>query len=116
MDSLLLDRTTWDLIVDADRNLAICSGPYSVAQDVACATRTFEGELIFNLGLGIPYFETILGHTPPLQLIQARITKEALTVPNVTAARTIISDSDNGNISGEIQIIDTEGQEAGIEF
>lgn len=116
MDSLLLDLDTWDLLVDADGNMAICSAPYAVAQDVACAVRTFKDELIFDLDAGIPYFDSILGHTPPLQLIQSVITKEALTVPEVSNARTIINKSNQGTISGEIQIIDIAGEEEGIGF
>lgn len=115
-DSLLMDVDTWDLIIDADRNMALCGAPYAVAQDVACATRTFTNELIFDLDAGVPYFEEILGQTPPLQLVQSRITQEALTVPNVSQARTIINRSDQGTISGEIQIIDIDGEEAGIGF
>lgn len=114
--SLLLDQDTWDLIVDANGNMALCSEPYAVAQDVSCAIRTFSGELIFDLDRGIPYFEEILGKTPPLQLIQNTITNEALKVQNVSQARTIINKSDNGNISGEIQIIDTDGEQANVGF
>lgn len=115
-DSLLLDIDTWDFIIDADRNMALCSAPYSVAQDVACAIRTFIDEVIFNLDEGIPYFDTILGHTPPLQLVQGRITEEALKVNGVSQARTLISKSDQGEISGEIQIIDTAGEALNVRF
>jgi len=114
--SLLLDQSTWDIFVDANGNMAICSKPYSVAQDVACAIRTFLGELIFDLDTGVPYFEDILGKTPPLQLIQSTITNIALEVKNVAQARTIINKSDNGEISGETQIIDTDGEEANVGF
>lgn len=115
-NSLLLDIDTWDLVVDADGNIAVCSAPYSVAQDVACAIRTFVDEVIFNLDEGIPYFETILGHTPPLQLIQGQITAEALKVKGVAKARTLINKSDQGKISGEIQIIDTAGEALNVRF
>ena len=116
MDSWLLDQTTWDLVIDANRNWALASSPYSTAQDVACAARTFSGELIFDQDRGIPYFEEIFGKTPPLQLVQARITEESLTVPEVAKARTIVSRSDIDGVSGEIQIIDTDGEEANIDF
>jgi hypothetical protein len=115
-DSLLLDVDTWDLIIDADRNMALCAAPYAVAQDVASAVRTFTDEVIFDLNVGIPYFEEILGNTPPLQLVQGRITTEALTVPNVSQARTLINKSREGAISGEIQIIDTAGEALNVSF
>lgn len=116
MDSLLLDTELWDLVVDADRNIAICSSPYAVAQDVACAVRTFEGEMPFDQGVGIPYFENILGQTPTLRYVQSRITEESLTVPEVSQARTIVDRSDEGVVTGEIQIIDTDGEQANVRF
>ena len=42
MNTLLLDLTNWDLLVDASGNIAVASDPYSVAQDVASAVRVFD--------------------------------------------------------------------------
>ena len=60
MKSLLLDRGAWDLVLDAEGNIAVCEEPYSIAQDVACACRTFKGELIYDVNDGVPYFSEIL--------------------------------------------------------
>ena len=43
MNTLLLDTLRWDLCLDVHGNIAVASDPYSVAQDVASAIRTFSG-------------------------------------------------------------------------
>ena len=40
--TLLLDRTTWDLCLDANGNIAMATGPYAIAQDVASAVRLWH--------------------------------------------------------------------------
>ena len=91
MKSLLLDRTAWDLVLDANGNIAATTAPYSRAQDVACACRLFTWELWYDLARGIPYYEEILGHWPPLPLLKARLVDAALSVPGVKDARAIIT-------------------------
>lgn len=34
MNTLLLDRTTWDLLLDHDGNIAVASSAYAVGQDM----------------------------------------------------------------------------------
>ena len=65
MKTLLLDRTQWDLVQDANGNIALATEPYARAQDVASACRLFRGELWYDTAAGIPYFEDILGKSPP---------------------------------------------------
>ena len=36
-NTLLLDRTVWDLLLDGSGNIAIATEPYATAQDVASA-------------------------------------------------------------------------------
>ncbi len=114
MRSLLLDISTWDLITDANGDIASAVAPYAVAQDVANSARTFVTESIFNQAVGIPYFQDILGHTPPLRLVQTRLTESALIVPEVVQARTSITSSSDGTIGGQIQIIDTTGEQQNV--
>jgi hypothetical protein len=49
--TLLLDRAIWDLSLDANGNIAIATGPYAIAQDVASAVR--RGELRHNTTKGV---------------------------------------------------------------
>lgn len=83
MNTLLLDLTFWDLVLDSSGNVAVASAPYAVAQDVASAQRTFQGEVWYNSLIGIPYFQDIFGENPPVSLLAAYMVEAALTVPDV---------------------------------
>jgi hypothetical protein len=72
MDTLALDRTTWDLFLDARGDIAVASNPYSLAQDAASAIRLFSGELYYDTTQGVPYFGQILGQMPPLEFMKAQ--------------------------------------------
>lgn len=85
MNTLLLDLTFWDLVLDSSGNIAVASAPYAVAQDVASAQRTFQGEVWYNSLIGIPYFRDIFGENPPVSLLAAYMVDAALTVPDVVA-------------------------------
>jgi hypothetical protein len=116
LKTLLLDKDAWDLMVDASGNIAVASNPYAVAQSVACACRLFVGEAIYDITLGVPYWEEILGKHPPVALIQALIVQEAMKVPDVVQVRCLLSGFENRNITGQIQIIDTQGTELNAHF
>lgn len=116
LNTLLLDRTQWDLCLDSAGNIAMASPPYSLAQDVASAVRLFLGELWYNTDAGIPYFEDVLGHLPPPSLMRAYIERAALTVPGVVSARCIISAFADRTVTGQIQFIDETGAANGVFF
>ncbi|SEF31336.1 hypothetical protein ABL840_09225 [Variovorax sp. NFACC27] len=116
MKSILLDRTAWDLVMDAAGNIAAATNPYSIAQDVANACRLFAGELWYDTTKGIPYFSQILGHQPPLSLVRARLVEAALTVPGVVSAQVVITRFENRVIEGQVQFIDTTGASHGVTF
>ncbi len=110
MKTLLLDRTQWDLVLDAKGNIALASEPYARAQDVASACRLFRGELWYNTAKGIPYFDEILGHRPPVSLVKAHLERAALTVPGVTNVQVILQDIQNRKLSGQVQFTDADGE------
>lgn len=115
-NTLLLDQTAWDLIVDSAGNIAVAEPPYALAQDVASAVRLFLGELWYATEKGIPYFEDVLGHLPPPSLMIGYIEKAALTVPGVVSAQCVISTFEGREISGQIQFIDETGAANGVTF
>jgi len=115
-NTLLLDRSAWDLVIDSSGNIAMAQPPYALAQDVASAVRLFLGELWYNTTKGIPYFEEILGQLPPLSLLTGYIEKAALTVPGVVSAQCIISSFDSREIAGQIQFIDETGAANNVTF
>jgi hypothetical protein len=111
MRTLLLDQTTWDLVIDASGDIAVASDPYSVAQDAASAMRTFLGEVYYDTTQGVPYWQQILGQGPPLSLVKAKLVAAALTVPDTAAARCVISSFESRVVSGQVQITTSSGQQ-----
>lgn len=108
-NTVLLDIQTWDLVVDAFANIAVASNPYSVAQDVASAIRTFQGEAWFDTTLGIPFFADVFSSTQPLSLTKTQISAAAETVPYVKTAEVFISSFNGRDLVGQVQIIDQSG-------
>jgi hypothetical protein len=110
MNTLLLDLSQWDLLTDAAGNIAMASDPYAKAQDVASALRTFLGEVWYNTTVGIPYFQQILGHTPPVTLFQEMMVQAAKTVPGVASAKCTISAFEDRRVTGQVEFTTDNGQ------
>lgn len=113
--SLLLDTVNWDLVVDAFGNIAVASAPYSTAQDVACAIKTFLGECYFDTAVGMPW-QQILGQRPSLAILKAVLVATAEAVTGVASATVFISSVANRNISGQVQVTTTSGQTQAASF
>jgi hypothetical protein len=116
MDTMLLDRTIWNWCLDASGNIAVATDPYSVAQDVASAVRTFIGECYFNTSLGIPYFQQIFGQLPPLAFMKAQICAAAETVPECTNPVCYISAFSDCKVAGQVQFTDSNGAVQTVSF
>jgi hypothetical protein len=115
-NTLLLDQTQWDLVLDTSGNIAMASPPYALAQDVASAVRTFLGEVYYDTTLGIPYFEDVLGKLPPASLLTQLMSNEALTVPGTVTATTVINSFNNGGVSGQVIFTDESGETTSVNF
>lgn len=115
-NTLLLDTDAWDLVLDASGNIAMASPPYSLAQDVASAVRTFLGEVFYNTTQGIPYFDDALGKLPPAALLTQLISNQALTVPGVVSVQTAITAFNAREVSGQIQFTDESGVTTVVNF
>jgi len=115
-NTLLLDGSAWDLVIDSFGNIAMAAPPYALAQDVASAVRLFLGELWYDTSKGIPYFENVLGQLPPISLLTGYIEKAALTVPGVVTARCVISNFESREITGQVQFIDENGVANNVTF
>lgn len=118
MNTLLLDLDNWDLVIDSAGNIAMASDPYSIAQDVASACRTVLGEVWYDTADGIPYFQQILGKTPPATMFQEYMALQAETVPGVDqgSAACVITALENRQISGQITFtVDDETQTVAIQ-
>jgi hypothetical protein len=116
MNTLLLDRTAWDLVEDAQGNIAMASNPYALAQDVASAIKLFKGECFYDVSRGIPYWQQILGQWPPLAVIRAYVESAALTVPGVVKAQCKIVQTADRTITGQVEITDAAGVAQNVTF
>lgn len=116
MNTLLLDRTAWDLVKDAQGNIAMASNPYALAQDVASAVKLFKGECWYDTTKGIPYWQQILGKWPPLAVIRAYVESAALTVPGIVKAQCKIVQTADRTITGQVEITDAAGVAQNVTF
>lgn len=116
MDTLLLDTVEWDLVADANGNIAKAGDPYSQAQDAASACRLFSAELWYNKAKGLPFWQSILGKLPPLSLVRAKFVGAALTVPGVVAARCYFTSFLNRRLGGQVQVFDKDGNSSTAAF
>lgn len=114
MNTILLDLDNWDLCVDAAGNIAMASNPYSQAQDVSSACRTFEGECYYDTTEGIPYWEDVLGQLPPLSVFKEYLQNTALTIDGVVQAEVVIKSFSDRTIDGEIVFINEDGESSGV--
>lgn len=115
MKSLLLDTRAWDLVLDIDGNIAVADAPYSVAQDVASAVLTRKGELWYDTKPGVDYAQ-ILGGKPNMQYVKSQMEAAALTVPNVVKAQCLFASFSGRALTGQIQVIDTDGVINNVSF
>lgn len=116
MDTLLLSVDLWDLVADAAGNIAVATGPYALAQDVASAIRLFQGELWYDNSQGIPYFSTVLGKNPPISVFQQYMVRAALTVPGVVSATCVIESFNISTrvVTGQVQFTDSSGNTGSV--
>jgi hypothetical protein len=111
MQTMLLDVSTWDLVVDIDGNVAVASDPYSQAQDAASAIRTFQGEVYYDTSLGVPYWPKVLGLAPSLAELKNLFNVAALAVPDVVTAQSFINAIGNDRtVRGQVQTTNSSGQ------
>ena len=113
-NTLLLDQSSWDLVVDSNGNIAMATPPYSVAQDVSSAIKTFLGDAYYDATAGIDYFGQVLGQEPPLPVLQTLMENAALTVPGVVSATCIIEGFTGRKVNGQVQFTDSDGNTGSV--
>jgi len=103
-------------MIDANGNIAVADSPYSLAQDVCCAIRTFTGDLWYYQQIGIPYYGVIFGEKPNLTIVRDYLEKAALSVPRVVKAKATIFTFVNREITGQVVVTDINGVTNGVNF
>jgi hypothetical protein len=116
MNTIYLDPTSWDLVLDISGNIAMATEPYSLAQDAASAIRTFAGECWYNTSLGVPYWTQILGQRVPLELLRAELIEAAETVPDVVSAQVFFTSFENREVQGQVQVTNSDGVVSAASF
>lgn len=115
--TILLDVSTWDLVLDANGNIAVASEPYSLAQDAASAIKTFLGECYWDTTVGVPYLTQILGQAPSISFLKQQFVAAALTVPDVASAQCFITGLNGRTLSGQVQVVSAStGQSSAANF
>jgi hypothetical protein len=114
--SFLLDPATWDLTVTGTHDIALAAQPYAQAQNAACAIKLFLGEDYYDTTRGVPYWEQVLGHWPPVSLMKSLFMQAAMTVPFVVSAQCFIDSIVDRRPKGQVIIKLDNGAIAATEF
>lgn len=109
MQTLLLGVETWDLTTTPGGDIAVASDPYSQAQDASSEIKVFLGEAYYDTTRGVPYWQSILGHLPPVSLMKSVIAAAALRVPGVAVAVVSFSSFVNRTLRGQVLLSDSAG-------
>lgn len=109
MKTLLLDRTTWDLVLDISGNWAIADNPYSQAQDAASMFRTFKGEVFYDTTLG-PNLDKIINQPLNLSYTRSQLQTVAKQVPGIVSATVFFSSFENRQLRGQAKLTNSSGQ------
>ena len=118
MDALFLSTKklpdgspAWDLALNSSGNIIVVSGPYAIAQNVACAVRTFLGECWYDTTKGVPYFQQILGYMPSYQYMKAKFIGAALLISGVASVQCFLTGPSRETrvVGGQMQITLIDG-------
>lgn len=111
MKTLLLDQTTWDIVLDVAGNWAIADNPYSQAQDASSMFRTFRGEVFYDVNLGLR-LDKIIDQPVNLSYSRQQLQNAALLVPGLTSAAVFFSSFENRRLAGQARLTNDSGQTA----
>ena len=114
--TILLDVVAWDLALDINSNIAMASPPYACAQDSASEIRFFQGDDYYDTTHGVPYFQQILGHWPPMSLVKTYLINAALLVPGIVQAKVFFSSFSQRGLQGQVITLDVDNQSSVTNF
>jgi hypothetical protein len=105
--TILLDPATWDLLLDAEDNIARADAPYALAQDAASGVKTFQGECYWDTTIGVPYLTKVFGKRPSIALMKALFAAAAVAgcaTGAVSAAKCLIRSFAGRSVGGQVQV------------
>lgn len=104
--TLLLDLSSWDLVLDAHNNVAVAQPPYQLAQDAAAAMQCNLGEQFWDTTQGVNYQAILGSFSAQLAQIKQALTNAALSVPGVATAQVFLNALTPGRgLSGQVQVV-----------
>ncbi|MXV44385.1 hypothetical protein GS501_04900 [Saccharibacter sp. 17.LH.SD] len=117
MTSLQLDADIWDIGLDGTGNLALATGQLSVLQDVCSAVQTWLGEVIYDLNLGVPYSDELMGGSEAIAFYASDVEDTAGQVPGVSSATCYsLSLTPTRRLTGVLAVTMTNGETDYVAF
>ncbi len=106
MNTLKLSTDKWDLVLDSNGNLTIAADGEAMSQDAASAILTFQGEVYYDVSLGVPW-TNILAELPPVNYVRAQCERAAAAIlPDGTKLAVFFSSFTQRLLSGQVQVSD----------
>lgn len=79
-----------DLYLDKERNISVSFDQEALLEQCAQAAKTLLGELIFNVDVGIPYFQSVWIGVPNMQQFNVALRRSFLSIPNVIEVLSLV--------------------------
>ena len=119
LKTALLNQNTWDLQLDGDGNIKLCTGAQAVAQNAANEIRLWRNDAYFQQNNGIAWKEAQLAKKLDLNVLLQVIREAAMKVPEVAAIDDISVvefNTETRALHGEITVTTTLGEKATAPF
>ena len=88
-----------DIYLDSQGNISISYDLEATLEACSQAAQLIQGELIYNINQGIPYFQTIWVGVPNIQQYVAALRGAFLAVPNVVEVVSLMTQQVDNNLS-----------------
>lgn len=113
--TLTLDLNAWDLTLDGNGDIAVSTGAYAVAQNVANAVRLFTNDAYYDPDRGIPHFALELGQKRgQIGVLRSRVIKAALGVGGVKSAALDFIGIEKRDLRGNISLTIDSGENVDV--
>jgi len=86
-----------DMYLDALGNISMSRDLNAILEECAQAAKTQLGELIFNINVGIPYFDVLWTGVPNAQQFNAAVTNALLSINGVLEVVSLVSSQEVAN-------------------
>ena len=98
------DKANNDVFLDEFGNLAMRDDAEALANVILNRQQTASGELQYNINGGIPYFSTVFSSPPDLQMFEAFLREDAISVPEVERVTAFSVDVSGGTLTYKMEL------------